>query len=38
MGDGPGGGDGSSSAITNWVSANFTASTVEGQIVYDLTT
>ncbi|UOX89637.1 glycosyltransferase family 39 protein [Amycolatopsis sp. FBCC-B4732] len=32
-GGGPGGG---SSEITNWVTANFTATTVDGQAVYDL--
>ena len=35
---GPSGGGGSSSAITAWVAANFTATTVDGQTVYDLTT
>ncbi len=34
-GGGPGGG---SSDITDWVTANFTATTVDGQTVYDLTT
>jgi 4-amino-4-deoxy-L-arabinose transferase-like glycosyltransferase len=34
-GGGPGGG---SSEITDWVTANFTATTVDGQTVYDLTT
>jgi 4-amino-4-deoxy-L-arabinose transferase-like glycosyltransferase len=34
---GGGGGGGSSSAITDWVAANFTATTVDGQTVYDLT-
>jgi 4-amino-4-deoxy-L-arabinose transferase-like glycosyltransferase len=34
-GGGPGGG---SSEITEWVTANFTATTVDGQTVYDLTT
>jgi len=34
-GGGPGGG---SSDITSWVTANFTATTVDGQTVYDLTT
>ena len=34
-GGGPGGG---SSDITDWVTANFTATTVDGQAVYDLTT
>ncbi|MCR6483403.1 glycosyltransferase family 39 protein [Amycolatopsis sp. OK19-0408] len=33
MGGGPGGG---SSEITEWVTANFTATTVDGQTVYDL--
>jgi 4-amino-4-deoxy-L-arabinose transferase-like glycosyltransferase len=37
-GGGQGGGDSSSSAITAWVTANFTATTVDGQTVYDLTT
>ena len=36
-GGGPGGGAGSSSEITNWVSSNFTATSVGGQTVYDLT-
>jgi 4-amino-4-deoxy-L-arabinose transferase-like glycosyltransferase len=35
---GRGGGSGSSSSITAWVTANFTAGTVDGQTVYDLTT
>jgi hypothetical protein len=34
----PGGDNGSSSAITQWVTAKFTATTVDGQTVYDLTT
>jgi 4-amino-4-deoxy-L-arabinose transferase-like glycosyltransferase len=34
---GPGGGAGSSSEITNWVTSNFTATSVGGQTVYDLT-
>jgi len=37
MGGGPGGASGTSSAITTWVSANFTAKTVGGVTVYDLT-
>jgi 4-amino-4-deoxy-L-arabinose transferase-like glycosyltransferase len=36
-GGGPGGGAGSSSEITNWVVSNFTATSVGGQTVYDLT-
>jgi 4-amino-4-deoxy-L-arabinose transferase-like glycosyltransferase len=36
-GGGPGGGNGSSGAIMQWVTANFTATTVDGQTVYDLT-
>jgi hypothetical protein len=36
-GGGPGGGAGSSSEITNWVTSNFTATSVGGQTVYDLT-
>jgi 4-amino-4-deoxy-L-arabinose transferase-like glycosyltransferase len=35
-GGGPGGGRGSSSEITEWVAANFTATTVGGQTVYHL--
>ena len=34
---GPGGGSGSGSEITAWVQANFTATTVGGATVYDLT-
>ena len=37
-GGGPGGsGDSSSSEITEWVEAHYTAKTVGGQTVYDLT-
>jgi hypothetical protein len=36
-GGGPDGGAGSSSEITNWVTSNFTATSVGGQTVYDLT-
>jgi 4-amino-4-deoxy-L-arabinose transferase-like glycosyltransferase len=36
-GPGGGGGGGSSSAIGDWVAANFTATTIDGQTVYDLT-
>ena len=36
-GGGPGGGDGTGSAIQSWVAANFTAQTVGGTTVYDLT-
>ena len=35
-GGGPGGGAGTSSEITNWVTSNFTATSVGGQTVYDL--
>ena len=35
-GGGPGRGD-STSAITNWVSAHYSATTIGGQTVYDLT-
>jgi 4-amino-4-deoxy-L-arabinose transferase-like glycosyltransferase len=35
---GPGGGSGTASEITSWVAAHFTAKTVGGQTVYDLTT
>ena len=34
---GPGGSSGTSSAISSWVSSHFTASTVSGVTVYDLT-
>ena len=34
---GPGGGDGTGSAIATWVAAHFTAKTVGGTTVYDLT-
>jgi hypothetical protein len=38
MGGGPSaGGSSSSSAITQWVEANYTATTIGGQTVYDLT-
>jgi 4-amino-4-deoxy-L-arabinose transferase-like glycosyltransferase len=36
-GGGPGGGGGTASAITSWVSAHYTAQTVGGQTIYDLT-
>jgi 4-amino-4-deoxy-L-arabinose transferase-like glycosyltransferase len=36
-GGGPGGGSGSSSEIASWVSSHFTATTVGGTTVYDLT-
>jgi 4-amino-4-deoxy-L-arabinose transferase-like glycosyltransferase len=36
-GGGPGGGTNSDSAITSWVEAHFTSSTIGGQTVYDLT-
>jgi hypothetical protein len=35
---GPGGGSGSAAQITAWVKAHFTAKTVAGTTVYDLTT
>ena len=35
---GPGGSSGSGSQITAWVKAHFTAKTVGGMTVYDLTT
>jgi hypothetical protein len=35
---GPGGGSGSAARITTWVKAHFTAKTVGGMTVYDLTT
>jgi hypothetical protein len=38
FGGGPGGGSGTASEIASWVAANFTAKTVGGQTVYDLTT
>ena len=39
QGGGPGGGiDSTSAQIAAWVQANFTATTVGGQTVYDLTT
>ena len=34
---GPGGGSGSASQITSWVSSHFTSQTVGGQTIYDLT-
>ncbi|MFH5208273.1 ArnT family glycosyltransferase [Antrihabitans sp. NCIMB 15449] len=37
MGGGPGGGSGASAEIKAWVEANFTATTVGGSTVYDLT-
>lgn len=37
MGGGPGGNSGSASEITQWVQENFTAKTVGGTTVYDLT-
>jgi 4-amino-4-deoxy-L-arabinose transferase-like glycosyltransferase len=37
FGGGPGGGSASSSAISSWVESHFTASTVGGVTVYDLT-
>jgi 4-amino-4-deoxy-L-arabinose transferase-like glycosyltransferase len=36
-GGGPGGGGGTASAITSWVASHFTAQTVGGQTIYDLT-
>ncbi len=36
-GGGPGGGANSDSAITSWVEAHFTSTTIGGQTVYDLT-
>ena len=36
-GGGPGGGANSDSAISGWVEAHFTARTIGGQTVYDLT-
>ena len=36
-GGGPGGGSSTSSAITTWVESTFTASSVDGVTVYDLT-
>ena len=39
QGGGPGGGGGgAASEITTWVEANFTATTIGGTTVYDLTT
>jgi 4-amino-4-deoxy-L-arabinose transferase-like glycosyltransferase len=38
QGGGPGGGNGAGSEITAWVEANFTATTIGGTTVYDLTT
>ena len=38
FGGGPGGGSSTSSAITSWVQSTFTAKTVGGVTVYDLTT
>jgi hypothetical protein len=35
---GPGGGQGSGSQIASWLAENFTASTVDGVTLYDLTT
>jgi 4-amino-4-deoxy-L-arabinose transferase-like glycosyltransferase len=37
MGGGPGGGGGTASRISSWVAAHYTATTVGGQTVYDLT-
>jgi 4-amino-4-deoxy-L-arabinose transferase-like glycosyltransferase len=37
QGGGPGGGGGSGSAIASWVAAHYTATTVGGSTVYDLT-
>ena len=37
MGGGPGGGTSSTSSIATWVANHFTATTVGGQTVYDLT-
>jgi 4-amino-4-deoxy-L-arabinose transferase-like glycosyltransferase len=37
LGGGPGGGGGTSSRISSWVEATFTAKTVDGITVYDLT-
>jgi 4-amino-4-deoxy-L-arabinose transferase-like glycosyltransferase len=37
FGGGPGGGSGTASEIASWVAAHFTAKTVGGQTVYDLT-
>jgi hypothetical protein len=37
-GGGPGGGGGTASQITSWVESHYTATTVGGQTVYDLTT
>ena len=37
-GGGPGGGQGSGSQIASWVAENFSASTVDGVALYDLTT
>ena len=36
-GGGPGGHDGSATQIATWVAANFTATTVDGVTLYDLT-
>jgi hypothetical protein len=36
-GGGPGGGSSSNSEITSWVTSHFTATTVGGTTVYDLT-
>ena len=36
-GGGPGGNDGSATQIATWVAANFTATTVDGVTLYDLT-
>ncbi|WP_433610018.1 glycosyltransferase family 39 protein [Prescottella agglutinans] len=38
MGGGRGGGGGAGSSISEWVQANFTATTVDGITIYDLTT
>jgi hypothetical protein len=38
MGGGPGGGSGTAGQITSWVESHYTATTVGGTTVYDLTT
>ncbi len=38
FGGGPGGGSGTSSELAQWVESNFTAQTVDGVTVYDLST
>ncbi len=37
LGGGPGGGSGTASQITSWVESTFTAQTIDGVTVYDLT-